>query len=308
MSWVKIDDNFASHPKIVAAGPMAGWLYICGLTYSARYLTDGFIPAKQVRLLADIESPATVAAKLVECGLWEPVDGGYMIHDYLKYNPSGVQVKRDREAAAARQAAWRERNAQPTDEQTPDGRGSNGEVTPLVPEKFSFPVPVPVPVPNPVKTMAAEKPAAESMPDILDGLRVESEGFLDGLQAEKSKPSAAEPIAAPTPARKGGRTFPEATNIYVTKVRAAYPEDKKLWPNTAQVESIENTVIDPPLFEKVVDFWVGRGWNPRNVIGMLEMYLDGGPKSNGKKQKSDEPAGYAGIREFLKEQGLDGGL
>ena len=162
MPWVKIDDNFASHPKIVAAGPMAGWLYICGLTYSARYLTDGFIPAKQVRLLADIESPATVAAKLVECGLWEPVDGGYMIHDYLKYNPSGVQVKRDREAAAARQAAWRERNAQPTEDEADNAKENNGEVMPLVPEKFTppVPVPVPVPVPNPVKTMAAKKPAA----------------------------------------------------------------------------------------------------------------------------------------------------
>jgi hypothetical protein len=40
---------------------------------------------------------------------------------------------------------------------------------------------------------------SESMPDILDGLRVESEGFLDGLQVEKSKPLAAEPIAAPPP-------------------------------------------------------------------------------------------------------------
>ena len=91
-------------------------------------------------------------------------------------------------------------------------------------------------------------------------------------------------------------------------MRAAYPEDKNLWPNAAQVEAIESTVEDVPLFERTIDFWVGRGSNPRNVIGMLEMYLDGGPRSNGKKQKSDEPAGYAGIRAFLKEQGLDGGL
>lgn len=150
---------------------------------------------------------------------------------------------------------------------------------------------------------------ADSVSDALDGLRVGSGVFLDGLHGEGNKPPTAEPVAVPTHVRRRGREFPERTQIYVSKVRAAYPEDKKLWPNTAQVESIEKVVSDPLLFARVVDFWVGRGYNPRNVIGMLEMYLEGGPKGNGgNRQKSDEPAGYAGIREFMKEQGLDGGL
>ena len=55
MSWVKIDDHFSDHPKVVQAGPEAAWLYICGLCYCAKYLTDGFIPKRQVKRLADVD-------------------------------------------------------------------------------------------------------------------------------------------------------------------------------------------------------------------------------------------------------------
>jgi hypothetical protein len=57
MTWVKIDDGFADHPKVIEAGPMASWLFLCGLTYCSRQLTDGFIPAGQLRRLADVDCP-----------------------------------------------------------------------------------------------------------------------------------------------------------------------------------------------------------------------------------------------------------
>ncbi len=41
MSWIKIDDQFSDHPKIIEAGPLAGWLYVSSLCYCGRYLTDG---------------------------------------------------------------------------------------------------------------------------------------------------------------------------------------------------------------------------------------------------------------------------
>lgn len=117
MSWVKLDDQFTDHPKIAQAGALAGWLYVCGLTYSARYLTDGFVPAAQVRRLADVDNAETLAARLVAAGLWEPAPGGYQIHDYLDYQPSGEAVRKERAASNARVAEWRtkkreERNGQ----------------------------------------------------------------------------------------------------------------------------------------------------------------------------------------------------
>jgi hypothetical protein len=100
MPWVRIDDQFADHPKIVAAGPLASWLYICGLTYASRLLTDGFIPAGQVRKLADVSNAQKLADSLVRVGLWDVAEGGYAIHDYLEYNPSRTKTLATREARA----------------------------------------------------------------------------------------------------------------------------------------------------------------------------------------------------------------
>jgi hypothetical protein len=100
MPWVKLDDQFADHPKIAAAGPLASWLHVCGLCYCARFLTDGFIPNGQIRKLADLDNTVELADKLVEVGIWEKVEGGYQIHDYLEYNPSREQVLATRQARA----------------------------------------------------------------------------------------------------------------------------------------------------------------------------------------------------------------
>ena len=98
MAWVKIDDQFADHPKIIAVGPLAAWLYVCGLTYCGRYLTDGFIPGGQVRKLADVDNPSELVAKLVAIGLWNEQEDGYIVHDYLEYNPTAEEVKATRQA------------------------------------------------------------------------------------------------------------------------------------------------------------------------------------------------------------------
>src|SRR3990167_275444 len=100
MSWVKIDDHFPEHPKVLMAGPQAAWLYVCGLAYASRNLTDGLIPASQVKRLAEVPTAPKLATKLVEVGLWEQVGGGYIIHDYLEYNPTREEVLARRETRA----------------------------------------------------------------------------------------------------------------------------------------------------------------------------------------------------------------
>ena len=56
MPWVRLDDQFPDHPKSLAVGPLGSWLYICGLAYANRFLTDGFIPERQTKRLADIDN------------------------------------------------------------------------------------------------------------------------------------------------------------------------------------------------------------------------------------------------------------
>jgi hypothetical protein len=109
MTWIRIDDQFADHPKVVSAGPLAAWLYVCGLSYCSRQLTDGFIPDGQLRKLADVDNAGELGDRLVSVGLWERVEGGFQVHDYLEYQPSAEKVKAERAATAKRQAEWRER-------------------------------------------------------------------------------------------------------------------------------------------------------------------------------------------------------
>lgn len=100
--WVKIDDQFPRHPKVVAAGGQAKLLYIDALCYSSCYLTDGFIAEAALPHVSTIRNPESAARRLEEVGLWDPVDGGWYIHDYHDYNPGAEMVKAERAAARKR--------------------------------------------------------------------------------------------------------------------------------------------------------------------------------------------------------------
>lgn len=96
MAWVRLDDGFPDHPKIDAAGGDAAWLHVCGIAYCARNLTDGFVAFGRVPKLSDRKGSLKLATQLVEVGLWEETEGGYLIHDYLDYNPTKEEVLADR--------------------------------------------------------------------------------------------------------------------------------------------------------------------------------------------------------------------
>lgn len=102
MTWVKLDDGFAEHPKLIAAGGDAGWLHICAMCWSARNLTDGFLPAGIIGRLSDRRKPEALARTLVKVGLWEPADGGWMIHDWGDFQPSKERIEAERSAARDR--------------------------------------------------------------------------------------------------------------------------------------------------------------------------------------------------------------
>lgn len=103
MAWVKVDDQFFRHPKVLAAGRDARDLYLVGLCYCAQGLTDGFIPSAALRVLgaeAEIDQAQVGAEMLVGVGLWEVVEGGFAIHDYHEYQPTKEKVLETREARA----------------------------------------------------------------------------------------------------------------------------------------------------------------------------------------------------------------
>ena len=113
--WVKLDDGIADHPKFFDAGRHLGRhgiarafaVYVAGLAYANKHLTDGFLSESVVKSFKIDRKPGEIALVLgfADVGLWDPVPGGWRIHDYHHHNPKSQDVKdkRDRDAARKRQ-------------------------------------------------------------------------------------------------------------------------------------------------------------------------------------------------------------
>lgn len=118
MTWVRLDDGFAQHPKVVAAGPLAMAMQVAALCYCNKNLTDGFVPWPVAQSLLsweflgqendrgrpvfrigvscgmagdDVTCQTAINALLLN-GMWEETDGGFQIHDYLDYQPSKAEI------------------------------------------------------------------------------------------------------------------------------------------------------------------------------------------------------------------------
>jgi hypothetical protein len=102
MTWFKIDDSFYDHPKVFDAPDCAVALWTRAGTWSARNLTDGFVPAGLPARLCD--DPDTAIKELVRRGLWKRTNGGFRFHDWNEYQPAAEAVKelRAKRAAAGR--------------------------------------------------------------------------------------------------------------------------------------------------------------------------------------------------------------
>jgi hypothetical protein len=119
-----LDDTWDNCGPVARAGNAAFGVYCrCGI-WVARNLTDGFVPGE---IVAGYGSPE-LARKLVDVGLWEAVDGGYVAVDYLTRNPTAEKVRARQKADADRKAKWRERAARKraARDETRDSAGSHG--------------------------------------------------------------------------------------------------------------------------------------------------------------------------------------
>ena len=107
VTWSKLDDQLHGHPKVQEAWrqcrPALG-LHLLAMSYAGCYLTNGFVPEAFVeeKLSKATERRRAVAA-LVENDMWDlDPQGGFWIHDYLKYNESREKVLARREADSKR--------------------------------------------------------------------------------------------------------------------------------------------------------------------------------------------------------------
>lgn len=168
--WTKLDDGLASHQKLEqaalsvkrpAAYTRALGAFTLGLLHANRYLTDGFVPdfVFESRHVPPEDLEALVAARLFRA---DADAGGYWVHDFLEWNPSGDEVrakqKRERERKKSRQG-FRLESAQPPDgvhedsARIPRGGDAESAKTPCrgVPGP-ARPAPTLVPPPTPPRT------------------------------------------------------------------------------------------------------------------------------------------------------------
>ncbi len=106
MAWTKLDDSVDTHPKVRRAGNEAFGLHCRALAYCTGQLTDGHIDVAWVKERAGSRGKRLVQA-LVAAGLWEPNTDGWVIHDYLDFNPSRAEVLEKRRAESERKARGR---------------------------------------------------------------------------------------------------------------------------------------------------------------------------------------------------------
>jgi len=151
MAWVKIDDGWLNHHKVLTARANGGWaalgVWAGALTWVNQQRTDGFLPASWVAL----NGASDEIAALVDAGLLveDASRDGWQFHDYADYQPTRAEIeaKTEQRAAAGKRGGSK---SQANRKQT----ASNLEAT-------SNPVPVPGPVTTPNGVVSATRISAK---------------------------------------------------------------------------------------------------------------------------------------------------
>jgi len=149
MSWVRVDDEFADHPKVAPLSDQALRLWLeasCWSRKPGNLKHEGRIPDALLVTIAKNRYPRAKALKLAaelvaadggglyEQGLWLVVDGGWQIHDWQVYgfveqDPDSLSAKRSEAGRKGAVARW-----QKDSKQQFGISEANGEDMPPVPD------------------------------------------------------------------------------------------------------------------------------------------------------------------------------
>lgn len=111
MSHTRFALGFPAHKKIAGLSDAAFRLWVSGMDRARSQGTDGQLDELDLDLIARCPPKGPkrtkIVAELVAVGLWEPIDGGWQIHDYLDWQDSSERVRTLRERARERMALVR---------------------------------------------------------------------------------------------------------------------------------------------------------------------------------------------------------
>lgn len=148
MAFALVDDQVHGHPKFARAGLEAVGLWTLCLSYSAAYLTDGFVPTEIAQRYGG-KLVTRLSKRLVGAELWEPCEGGWKMHDYHEHNPSAEEVKAKRDAVGQKRSVAGRKGAAVRwqNDGKPDGKTmANGMAESMAkPSQNDGPTPTPTP-------------------------------------------------------------------------------------------------------------------------------------------------------------------
>jgi hypothetical protein len=159
MTWLRIDDGFTEHRKVLELKRNDRWTWMEVLGYCARQSNGGHIPSG----ISDTMRWVTPSFlnKCADIGLLDREGTGYVVHDWSEYNPKDP-------TNAVRQQRYRnaKRNGEVTEEVT---EPAVTNVTPRAQQRAPVPArPLPVPQeqnPIPVEIIAAWRHHAGLLPN-----------------------------------------------------------------------------------------------------------------------------------------------
>lgn len=109
MSWARLDDRMADHPKVAKCTTSEFAVYIRSILHCAGGLTDGRVARVKARLFFDYSVEGltfdAIAKQLVTYCLWEVDGDDFVVKNYLEYNPSRAEVEAKREDTSAKRRA-----------------------------------------------------------------------------------------------------------------------------------------------------------------------------------------------------------
>lgn len=112
--WIALSCGLLRHPKLRKVDPTARLLYIAGVLHCGDELTDGLIERDSLPFLWPLigvtpREGGHLVKQLQNAALWHPAENvdGWIVNDYLDWNPDRKSWERQRELNANRQAKHR---------------------------------------------------------------------------------------------------------------------------------------------------------------------------------------------------------
>lgn len=114
MPWARIDDRANSDAKLLALSDSAYRMWVAGLIFCQANLTDGFIPSHAIHTFGvRARKKTALVAELTKSvlgkqPLWQEVENGWTVNDFLMWNESRETVIASRQTAKQRLALFRD--------------------------------------------------------------------------------------------------------------------------------------------------------------------------------------------------------